>query len=184
MEFTISKKIKKILLNIARISIVNFLNGINKTTFDFENDAILEKRAVFVTLWERDSGNLRGCIGNINAIYPLVEAISKTAVSASFEDPRFSPLTKKELKNIKIEINVLYNFKEIRTDEIEIGKHGLYLIQESFSSVFLPEVAISQGWNVNIFLDELSLKAGLNRGDWKKPETKILGFESASWIEN
>tara|TARA_Y100001970_G_C14233249_1_gene860072 strand:- start:653 stop:1207 length:555 start_codon:yes stop_codon:yes gene_type:complete len=184
MTFIISDTSKNILSNIARISLENFLKNGEITKFNFNRKDILNQRAVFVTLWEKDSCKLRGCIGNIKALFPLVEAVSKTVISSATEDPRFVPLKKNELENIKIEINVLSPLKEISPDKIEIGKHGLHLIQGSCSGVFLPEVAASHEWDIKKYLDELSLKAGLNKGDWKNPGTLLLGFESESWSDN
>ena len=184
MHYRISKRSKEILLNVARTSIEDFLKYGKTKKFDFKEDDLLEIRAVFVTLWERDSGKLRGCIGNTNAVLSLVEEVSKNAISSAVRDSRFSPLKKNQIKNIKIEINVLSPFKQILPNEIVIGKHGLYLLSKSHSSLFLPEVAISQGWNIIDFLDELSLKAGLSKEEWKNSETKLFGFESESWIEH
>ena len=67
MHYRISKRSKEILLNVARTSIEDFLKYGKTKKFDFKEDDLLEIRAVFVTLWERDSGKLRGCIGNTNA---------------------------------------------------------------------------------------------------------------------
>jgi len=180
----ISIKSKEILSHVARNTLEKFLKNGQKIKLKFEIAEILEHKAVFVTLWERDLGSLRGCIGHIEARYPLVEAVSKTAISSALEDPRFEPLTINELSNIDIEISVLSSLKNILPQEIEIGKHGLLLVKDSYSSVFLPEVAVSQGWDRETLLDELSLKAGMNRESWKDPETKLQYFESESWFEN
>ena len=184
MTFRISRNSKKILLNVARTSVENFLTTGKETKFNFRDDDLSVIRSVFVTLWEKDSGELRGCIGNIKAVLSLVEEVSKNAISSAFNDPRFVPLTINEIKNIRIELNVLSPLKKILPDEIEIGKHGLYLNYKSYSGLFLPEVAVSQRWSLIEFLDELSLKAGLNKEEWKNPKVKLFGFESESWIEN
>jgi len=180
----ISDKTKGVLSQVARKTLEGFLKNQQRRKFFFEIDEIQERRAVFVTLWERESGKLRGCIGGIEARYPLVEAVSKTVISSALEDPRFEPLGINELNNINIEISVLSILTKIQPDKIEIGKHGLLLVKGSYRSVFLPEVAISQGWDRKTFLEELSLKAGMNREGWKDPGTKILCFESESWFEN
>jgi len=180
----ISNKNKVILSNVARNTIEIFLKNGQRTKFSIEIAEILELRAVFVTLWEKESGKLRGCIGDIEARYPLVESVSKNAISAALEDPRFEPLTINELDNINIEISVLSILRKIQPEEIEIGRHGLILVKGSSRSVFLPEVAVSQGWNRKTFLDELSLKAGMNKESWKDPGTELLCFESESWFEN
>lgn len=184
MTGKISNKSKGILSQVARNTLEGFLKNGQRRKFFFKIAEILERRAVFVTLWERESGELRGCIGDIEVRYPLVEAVSKTVISSALEDPRFEPLKINELSNINIEISVLSILSKIQPDKIEIGKHGLLLVKGSYRGVFLPEVPISQGWNRKTFLEELSLKAGINREGWKDPETKILCFESESWIEN
>lgn len=184
MDRQISNKSKEILSYVARNSLEFFLKNGQRKKFNFGIAEILEHKAVFVTLWEREIGALRGCIGHIEARYPLVNAVSKTVISSALEDPRFEPLTKNELDNINIEISVLSPLKKILPEEIEIGKHGLRLVKGSNSSVFLPEVAVSQGWNKKKLLDELSLKAGMNKECWKDAETKLQCFESESWFEN
>ena len=184
MTIKISERCKEILSSVARDSLENFLQNGQRTKFSFEIAEILEHRAVFVTLWEKDSGGLRGCIGQIEALYPLFEAVSKTAISSAMEDPRFDPLKKDELSNIKIEISVLSKLKKIKQKDLKIGKHGLLLINGHHRSVFLPEVAVSQGWDKKKLLDELSLKAGITKEGWKQPNTKILCFESLSWFDN
>ena len=93
-------------------------------------------------------------------------------------------MTINELSNIRIEINVLSPLKKILPEEIEIGKHGVLLVKGSNSSVFLPEVAVSQDWDRKTLLDELSIKAGMQTECWKDPKTKLQCFESESWFEN
>ena len=184
MTSKISSSSKNILLKVARKSLENFLKDRKHTTFEFHTSDLLQHRAVFVTLREKDSGKLRGCIGHVEARYPLVEAVAKTAISSALEDSRFTSLSKDELKNILIEINVLTRLNKISTNEIELGKHGLMLCKGSYSAIYLPEVPINQGWDRIEFLEELSLKAGLNRTDWKDKGTDIFCFESESWTEN
>ena len=184
MTDKISEKSKNILSHVARNSIQNYLKDKQRTKYSFDIEELLEYRAVFVSLWGRISKELRGCIGHIEAVYPLVEAVSKTAISSALSDPRFKPLTLYELSDINIEISVLSSLNKISPEDIKIGKHGLLLIKGSNRSVFLPKVAISQGWNLKRLLDELSIKAGINKSGWKDRETELFYFESESWVEN
>ena len=62
-------------------------------------------RATFVTL-ER-LGQLRGCIGMLEAVRPLVEDIAENAFSAAFRDPRFPPLSADELQDLDFHISIL-----------------------------------------------------------------------------
>ena len=184
MNEIISKSSKIILLQVARKSLENYLKNKREKSFKVSSSDLLQYRAVFVTLWEKNTGQLRGCIGHSEARYPLIKAVADTVISSASEDPRFNSLTEDELKNILIEINVLSKFKRILPNEIEIGKHGLMLCKGSYSSLFLPDVPISQGWDIKNYLEQLSLKAGLNIAAWKDQETEIHSFESESWAEN
>ena len=136
-----------------------------------------EKRGAFVTLHRH--GRLRGCIGYISAVKPLHQTIQEMAVAAGFQDPRFPPLDRQELADLDLEISVLTPMREI-TDiaEIQIGIHGLMILQAGHSGLLLPQVAAEQGWNREEFLDHTCLKAGLQPGAWQDKNSKILIFSA------
>ena len=98
---------KNRLLQAARESLEHFLINGQRTEFTTENPELQTKRAVFVTLRKRDSGDLRGCIGQTEACFPLIEAVAKTVISAAVDDSRFPQVKLNELANLLIEINVL-----------------------------------------------------------------------------
>lgn len=138
-----------------------------------------EKRGVFVTL--RKNNELRGCVGLIEPITELGEAIKEMALSAALNDSRFTPVEKDELKNIKIEISVLTPLQKISDPkkEIKLGRHGVIVRYGSHSGVFLPQVAEETGWGLDEFMSELcSQKAGLPANCWLNPETEIYTFEA------
>lgn len=165
------------LLAIARESIEERLKG-EKTPREEEGSATLkEKRGVFVSLHKR--GMLRGCIGCIEGRKPLVRGVREMAQSAAFEDPRFSPLRREEIKDVDIEISVLTPLREIKNiEEIEVGKHGIYLTKGFFSGLLLPQVATEYGWDRKTFLEETCRKAGLPSQAWKDKNTRIYIFEA------
>ena len=107
MTEIISVESKNRLLEVARESLENFLQNGQRTDFKTEITELQTKRAVFVTLRKKDSGNLRGCIGQTKARYALIKAVAKTAISSAVDDPRFSTVTLDELPYLCIEINVL-----------------------------------------------------------------------------
>ena len=171
------------LLQVARKSLEHFLNNRQRTEFTTETPELQTKLAVFVTLRKKDSGDLRGCIGQSEPRYPLIEAVSRTAISAAVDDSRFTQVKLNELANLLIEINVLTPMFVITPDNVVVGKHGLLLSKGSCRGLFLPEVAVSRGWDRLTFLDELCRKADLPRGSWRDADAELQAFESESWEE-
>ena len=172
------------LLRVARQSLENFLKNGERIQFRSEIPELLEKRAVFVTLKNIGNGNLRGCIGQSKPRYSLIEAVAKTAISSAVDDTRFPSLTLDELQDLLIEINVLSPLVPSKPEDVKIGKHGLMINKGSNGALFLPEVAISNGWNLHKFLDELCRKADLTEGSWNDRDAELYVFESESWGEN
>lgn len=127
---------------------------------------LARQRGAFVTLTR--GGRLRGCIGYIQGIKPLFEAVRDNARSAAIGDPRFPPLSAGELDGLEWEISALTPLRPIDSpDEIRVGVHGVLLHCQGRQSVFLPQVAVEQGWDVETTLDQLALKAGLAPGAWR-----------------
>ena len=137
-----------------------------------------KKRAgAFVTL--KKHGRLRGCIGYIEARKPLYKTIEEMAVAAAFNDPRFPPLRQEEWKDVTIEISVLSPLKEVRdVKEIEIGRHGLYILKGGRGGLLLPQVATEYNWDNMTYLKETCHKAGLPSHAWKDEDTKIFIFSA------
>lgn len=134
-----------------------------------------EKRGVFVTLHKK--GELRGCIGYVEAIKPVYLAVSEMAVAASTEDPRFPPVKPEELKDIDIEITVMSPLSRTSDPQsVVVGKHGLVMRRGGRSGLLLPQVPVEQGWNREQFLVHTCLKAGLPSDAWKDGSTEIYVF--------
>ncbi|MCX8012465.1 MAG: TIGR00296 family protein, partial [Desulfobacterota bacterium] len=84
-----------------------------------------------------------------------------------------------ELDKVEIEISVLTPFKRITDiDEIEIGKHGLYIVRGFYSGLLLPQVATEYGWDKITFLEHTCNKAGLPKNAWKDKTTEIYIFSA------
>ncbi|MFO7950272.1 MAG: AmmeMemoRadiSam system protein B [Candidatus Fermentibacteraceae bacterium] len=117
-------------------------------------------RGAFVTY--RRGGELRGCIGSIRPVQPLGEAVARMARQAADEDPRFPPISRDELEEIRLEISVLSPLRLVEdTSQVEVGEDGLYLIQGGRSGVLLPQVPVEQGWDRREYVRNLAMKAGL-----------------------
>lgn len=131
---------------------------------------LIQKRGVFVTL--HSEGNLRGCIGYIEGHKPLVDGVVDNGKNAAVGDPRFPPVSVKELPGLDLEISVLTPLATVSgPEEIEIGRHGILLGIQGRRSVFLPQVAVEQGWDLETTLGHLALKAGLPADAWREGAT-------------
>jgi AmmeMemoRadiSam system protein A len=120
----------------------------------------------------------------MSAVESLVRTVRDMAVSAAFEDPRFPPLEKGEVPGISVEITVLSPMRVIASvEEIEVGKHGVYMTKGGHSAVFLPQVAAEQGWNRDELLDNLCYKAGLSPSAWHSSDTRFQVFEGKIFEE-
>ena len=123
--------------------------------------------AVFVTLTR--AGELRGCIGYVEAVKPLAEAVAHCAISAATADPRFPPASPDELPHLQIEISVLSPLQRIDDPgQIQVGEHGLYISQGGRRGLLLPQVAIEFGWDRESFLRQTCIKAGLPGDAWRR----------------
>lgn len=132
--------------------------------------------AAFVTL--HLDGNLRGCIGSLEADEPLYRNVMRNARNAAFHDPRFFPLTAQELPRVRLEISVLTPPRRIASPaEFVIGRHGIILEKDGASAVFLPQVAPEQGWDRDTTLTHLALKAGLEPNAWRR-DAEFFVFEA------
>jgi len=133
-----------------------------------------ERRGVFVTIHVR--GRLQGCIGVTEPNESLGEGVVRCAVSAALEDPRFAPMKEPQLEEMSIEISLLSPLEPILLEAIEIGRHGLLVVNHTQRGLLLPKVATEHGLTREQFLEETCHKAGLPRGAWKDAGTRLFGF--------
>ncbi len=180
----ITEKTKTEALTIARNAIKTYLKTNSIPEINISNPQLNQTAGVFVTLKHR--GQLRGCIGKIEANQPLYRLIQIMAVAAAFHDPRFPPLTVDELKSIKIEISLLTPKKKINDwRTIRLGIDGVIIENGGRCGVFLPQVATETSWSLNQFLAKLcSEKAGLSEDCYLDPNTNIYIFQTIQFSED
>jgi AmmeMemoRadiSam system protein A len=175
-----------LLLGLARAAIARAL-GVAAPEPDellaqaLRRDVLRRPGAPFVTL--RIDRELRGCLGTLEAEEPLARAVVRHAVAAALHDPRFPPLAPGELARLHLSVSVLGPFTPVLSPAAIVpGRHGVSLVRGPFRSVFLPEVALEQGWDVATLLEQLARKAGLQRrGDWE--DAALAVFETAIFGE-
>jgi len=143
-----------------------------------------EPRAAFVTLFDR-FGELRGCIGNVEAYRPLALEVSANAFAAAFRDPRFPPLMAREREGLACKLSVLTPPEPVEfADETELvaglrpGLDGLLIESGDCRGTFLPAVweNIPEPGN---FWRELKRKAGLP-GDECPRDLLVWRYETES----
>lgn len=163
---------RQILKDIARSSIEHGLKhgqplGIDLTLLPEELHA---KRATFVTLEKH--GQLRGCIGMLEAQRPLAEDIANNSFAAAFSDPRFPPLNETELNDLDIHLSILSPAELIRCQseadlisQLRPNIDGLILDDGRHRATFLPSVWESLTKPID-FVHHLKMKAGLPATYW------------------
>lgn len=165
-ELILTPEEEKILLKLAREEIRNNLLGTSEKITLPREGGLYAHQGAFVTLHKQ--GRLRGCIGLFSSPQPLHQTVREMAYSAAFKDPRFTPLKTHELPLVDIEISVLSPLKKIQDiQEIETGKHGLYIIKGFNRGVLLPQVATENHWDRITFLEHTCYKAGLDGDCWR-----------------
>jgi AmmeMemoRadiSam system protein A len=129
-----------------------------------------EPGACFVTLTKH--GDLRGCIGTLAAHQPLAQDVAHNAMASALRDPRFPPVSARELPDIKLEISVLSAPVDFPVrDEAELlqklqpGVHGLIIDDGFHRATFLPAVW-EQLPDAHDFVAHLKHKAGLSPNSW------------------
>lgn len=144
--------------------------------FDDTAPELLAPAGAFVTLLL--DGELRGCVGTVDADRPLLQTVVDMAVQAAVSDPAFPPLSLRELTHTDIELSVLTPFRPIAPDAIVPGRHGLYLVRGPKRAVLLPQVARQFRWSRGELLQQLAVRAGLDADGWSAPEVRLFAFEA------
>ncbi len=184
-DFDLPESDKRKLLELARSTIVSYLNHRNLPQVPEESlsSDLTRKAGAFVTL--RKDGELRGCIGNFSSQSSLYQTVKEMAISAATRDTRFSPVTLREMEKINIEISVLSPMKRIASaSEFRLGKDGIYIRKENRAGTFLPQVAEETGWTKEEFLGHCSRdKAGLEWDSWKERDVELYTYQALIFSE-
>lgn len=173
----LSARARKKLLEITRQALTEAVSGRPLPSDPVDDPELQGHQGAFVTL--NEGGRLRGCIGRFTADRPLYQVVREMALSASQRDPRFPPVRSSELDKVSIEISVLSPMKRIvdPINEVEPGKHGIYIKRGFRSGTYLPQVATDHNMSREEFLTSCTAhKAGLPPDAWKDPETEVYVY--------
>jgi MEMO1 family protein len=168
---------KQILLRLARETVTRQLTSATLPLPRSASPRLLREAGAFVTL--KSHGALRGCIGRLSPDGTLIRLVSAMAREAAFNDPRFQPVSARELGDLEIEVSVLTPMRAVRgPDDIVVGRDGVVLRVGERAAVFLPQVATEQGWTKSELLDNLALKAGMPASGWRNANARFQTFQS------
>jgi AmmeMemoRadiSam system protein A len=174
---------RETLLKLARETIASQARGqrMPKVDLDAVSDDLRRDAACFVTLTER--GQLRGCIGSLEAHQPLVLDVRDNAIGAAFRDPRFPPVNARELEDLHIEISVLSRPEPLSYDgpddliaKLRPDVDGVVIERGWNRATFLPQV-----WekipDPREFLQHLCLKAYLPADAYCRPGLDVSTYQ-------
>ena len=146
-----------------------------------------EPGASFVTLTRQ--GELRGCIGSLEAHRPLGLDVRENALAAAFRDPRFMPLSRTEFDEIRVEVSVLSSHEPLvvasekdALDALRPGIDGVVFKYGNSRSTFLPQVW-EQLPEPAEFMAHLKRKAGLPMDFWAE-EVRLSRYTVSKWKES
>lgn len=143
--------------------------GLDRQLFERgEETALLEGSAAF----KKDGYYYLMMVSAYLPMRPLMEAVAVRAVDAALHDPRFPPVSERELSSLRVEVSALTPPKRIASwNDIVLGRDGMTLEKNGRFAVFLPPVAPEQGWDLPTTLSYLSQKADLAPDAWRDGAT-------------
>ncbi len=186
---SLTRQEQEILLSLAREAITRAVHRREPPPVQLEQlpPALQQHGASFVTLTRY--GELRGCIGSLEAIRPLALDVQENALAAALHDPRFPPLGPDELDDVRVEISVLspsvrleYDGPEDLIAKLRPGIDGVVIEQGWNRATFLPQV-----WeklpDPHQFLEYLCAKAYLPADAYRRPGLNVYTYQVEKFME-
>jgi AmmeMemoRadiSam system protein A len=173
-----------VLLAISRAAIARTLGA----QAEAREDAhwLADPGATFVTL--KKKGELRGCIGSLEARRPLLQDVKSNAVAAAFRDPRFPPVAWGELDELTVEVSLLspmssieFASEEDAITQLRPFEDGVVLVHSGTRTTFLPQVWEDLPHPAE-FLRQLKRKAGLPADFWVG-DLRLFRYSVWKWSE-
>ena len=177
----LSPEAQEELLLLARQTVAQFLRTETFPTFHTGDPALLQPLGAYVTYEKR--GELRGCLGRIEADRPAFLNVQYAAVAAALADSRFPAITPDELEDLTIEITLLEPLRQVDSpDEIQIGRDGVLMrVGADKGALYLPQVPPEQGWDLQATLLNLCRKADLADDAWQRDDARFYAF-TGQWF--
>ena len=190
MQEKLTHEEQKTLLRLAREAMERGVKGDELSSLDQSSLPLhlREEGSSFITLTSR--GQLRGCIGALEAYQSLAEDVREHAVAAALKDPRFPPVSEDELSGIQIEVSRLtrpvpLEYKDAADLLSKLHPHvdGVILRDDLYHrATFLPQV-----WekirDPAEFLNNLCYKMGVEPDLWRRKHFEVLTYQVEEFHE-
>lgn len=183
-----TKQNQQFLLKLARQTLKHYFDTGKILDVSVSNKELNEKLGTFVTLHK--NSQLRGCIGHIEPVQEVYKDVIDNALSAAFDDPRFNPLQKDELKDVVIEISVLtqpqkliYTSIDDLLNKLQPLRDGVVIKKGRHGATYLPQVWEDLA-NKEDFLSSLCEKAGLPTDEWRTCQLEVLTYQAEVFYES
>lgn len=172
----LSREKQNTLINIAEWTIQDYLLQGKRAELPDRfaiDEELKSKRGVFISVYVNNK--LRGCIGTFSESESIYKNVRLMSFQAAFEDTRFKPVTMKDISGLAVEISILSPRTSINgPEEIEIGRHGIYMIHGIRRATLLPQVAVEHHFSAIEFLECCAKnKLGLTKDSWKDAELSV-----------
>ena len=190
MDKNLSLEEQQTLLHVAREALEYGVRGKKLPPLDEASlpPTLLEQGVSFITLTIR--GELRGCIGALEARQPLAQDVREHAIAAALEDPRFPQVREDELSRIQIEVSCLtrpvpLEYKDAADLLSKLRPHvdGVVLRYGFRRATFLPQV-----WEKipepAEFMDNLCYKMGVAENTWRVKHLEVLVYQVEEFHES
>lgn len=189
LEDKLTLEEKQTLLRLARDAMERGVKGEKLSPLDRSvlPPHLREPGASFITLTVH--GELRGCIGALEAHQPLAEDVREHAIASALEDPRFPPVREEELNSIQIEVSRLtrptpleYRDAQDLLSKLHPHVDGVILRYGFHRATFLPQVWEKIPDSAR-FLDNLCYKMGVNSDLWRSKHLDVLTYQVEEFHE-
>lgn len=190
MQEKLTSEEQQILLRLAREAMERGVKGEELLPLELSSlpASLREEGCSFITLTLR--GQLRGCIGSLDAYQSLAEDVREHAIAAALKDPRFPPVREDEVSGIQIEVSrltraVLLEYQDANDLLSKLRPHVDGVILRAVPSrraTFLPQV-----WekipDCAEFLNNLCYKMGVEPDAWRHTHLEVLTYEVEEFHE-
>ncbi len=189
MDERLTQEDKALLLKLARDALVEGVSGARLQPLDLGMlpELLRQPGASFVTLTHQ--GELRGCVGTLEAYLPLAEDVREHTLAAAFNDYRFPPVRPDEVDGLQIEVSYLTSPEELDYEDsqdllerLRPGVDGVIIYHDMRRATFLPQVWEKLPEPAQ-FLDHLCSKMGVEAGFWRYKKLRILTYQVEDFHE-
>jgi AmmeMemoRadiSam system protein A len=171
----LSEQDRSTLLEIARETLLEEIAGGDGPPEREWSEALRRPGSAFVTLYI--AGELRGCIGFVQPLYPLWKTVCIATSKAATEDSRFPRVIREELPQASLQISIIGPSRTMRApEEIRIGQDGIIMECRGRRGLLLPQVAEEWHFDQFRFLEAACRKAGLPQGSWQDADARVELF--------